>query len=178
MALSLRRGILNRISLITRAEDKDAQKATSGFKKKKNDKATGAEQMKKYERKMEEWKFYASVLNPPIKRPERSEAELNEAREMTTLYKRRKMQRDRTMHAAEQRWIKLKQLAFEELPENLKDAAQQDDLSELPKHFIVARWDPPVEGENIFGAAQMPGYRSYISDRGVKPFISKPPKGI
>jgi len=125
---------------------------------------------------MEEWKRFASVLNPTVKRPERTQAELREAREMTLTYKKRCMQRERTMRKNETRWIKLKGMAINELPEHLRAACLKIDTSPMPKHFIFARWDPPLEGENIFGAAQRPGYKPSVGERGVKPYPLKPKK--
>lgn len=108
---------------------------------------------------------------------------------MTLLWKRRQMQREKTFRGEEQQRIRLKILAMEEVPEHLRgktlqtessqtseDAMRIDD-SPLPENFIMTKLGEPLEGEELFGDCQVPGYKDVLDyDVGCKPHIERPSK--
>eukprot|EP01124_Arcella_intermedia_P017466 TRINITY_DN24226_c0_g1_i1.p1 TRINITY_DN24226_c0_g1~~TRINITY_DN24226_c0_g1_i1.p1 ORF type:complete len:187 (-),score=37.48 TRINITY_DN24226_c0_g1_i1:63-623(-) len=169
------------VSLWCRAEkeinhDPKMRTAFRRTSKLKNKTLGAAEQQKVFDRKMEEWKRFAEILNPPIVKPVRTVEELEEAKRMTLMYKRRRMQSDRAFHREESKVIRLKRLAMEEVPGHLKAAAETHDTEPMPRNFIIPTWDPPVEGEEMFGSAQEPGKFRTLGDFGAMPYPYRPPK--
>jgi len=122
------------------------------------------------EKTSEEWAHYASVLRPLIKEPVRTLAELEEKRKMDAFYQKQIQIRWNTFQKIEQRQIKLKIIALEELPSALREAAMKIDETPFPANFIVPTWDVPIEGDELFGEYQRPGSGVMVGDSGVMPY--------
>lgn len=96
---------------------------------------------------------YGKVLSyPRPKKVVRTEAEQEEARKMVLLRNEKLQEAEFKRRRAETVYIKLRQLAFEELPtQALKDAASKPDYTPLPTEMISILTSPPLEEEQIFG---------------------------
>jgi hypothetical protein len=96
---------------------------------------------------------YGKILSyPRPKKPIRTEEELIEARDMVLMRDKKLKEREFILRRREQTYIKLRQLAFEELPtESLKQAAAIHDLTPYPQDFITMLAEPPLEDQEIFG---------------------------
>lgn len=96
---------------------------------------------------------YGKILSyTPPKKIVRTEAEQEEARKMVLMRNRKLQQQEFEFRRRETVYIKLRQLAFEELPtQSLKDAASKLDYTPYPKDMIGMLLTPPLEEEEIFG---------------------------
>jgi len=122
---------------------------------------------------MEEWKRFASVINPDLKRPVRSSAELVEARKMNVMYSRQTMRWDKRKKHDETRKMWLRDLAIEELPAELRDKAREADETSIPDYFILTERVPAPENVDVFGQYQKPGQRLVVGDKGMPPVVPK-----
>jgi hypothetical protein len=87
----------------------------------------------------------------PIK-PVQTPEQMEESRRVTLLRHRMLKQREFELLRRETTYIKLRTLAFEELPsESLKKAASVRDETPVPPDFITIWAEPPIEGEEVFG---------------------------
>jgi len=137
---------------------------TSPKTKKTDSKASALSEI---EKKHAEWARFASVLLPKIKEPIRTEDELREKRKWDLVWRRKMHISWNRQKRWENRMIKLKLVATDELPPKLRDGALTIDNSRMPFEFIVSRWDLPTEGEVLFGESQRPGYRNMVGDGGL-----------
>lgn len=96
---------------------------------------------------------YGKILAyPRPKKPVRTAEEQTEAREMVLMRNRKLQQREFELRRRETTLLKLRQLAFEQLPtQSLKEAAKKVDSTPFPRDFITIVRSPPLEDEEIFG---------------------------
>jgi len=183
--MSLRRISIFPRTVLSRGKDpeltekpKNVQVGLTKFRKVKKEKKTDAgRNQASHERKMEEWKRFAAVLNPPLKKIERTEEEIEEAKRQTLTYSREKLRRANERRYDESLKIMLRDLAIEQLPtEELKTKAREVDNAPFPQHMVWATHQPPLEGENIFGDYQKPGRFPDVDEKGAPPVLYKPPK--
>ena len=131
------------------------------LKKKKGKTETKVDAAKERAKLISQLERYGKILAyPRPKKPVRTEAEMNEAREMVMMRQKKLYQREFETRRREQNYVKLRQLAFEELPtQSLKDAASRHDETPWPADFIKILNEPPLEEDEIFGEFMTYGVR-------------------
>jgi len=95
---------------------------------------------------------------------------------MTMMYSKKRWEFQFEQRKDENQKILLRELAVDELPEELKAKAREVDKAPIPPHFIWATHVPPKEGENIFGDYQKPGHFQDVDEKGAPPRLYKAPK--
>ena len=86
------------------------------------------------------------------KKVRRTEQEQEEAKRIVLNRNRNLQKIEFAVRRRETTYIKLRQLAFEELPtQSLKDAASVPDLTTFPQDTIYILNSPPLEEEEVFG---------------------------
>lgn len=143
-------------------------KGSTKFKlKKKGAKSEGKVDMAKARAaKLALLERYGKVLAyPRPKKPVRTEEELVEARTQSLIRNKKLQEREFIMRRREQTYIRLRQLAFEELPTELhKQFAEKPDLTPYPRDFITVLAQVPLEEEEIFGTFMTYGSRMADDD--------------
>lgn len=131
------------------------------LKKKKGKTETKVDAAKERAKLVSQLERYGKILAyPRPKKPIRTEAEMNEAREMVMMRQKKLYEREFESRRREQNYMKLRQLAFEELPtQSLKDAANIPDETPWPADFIKMLAEPPLEDDEIFGEFMTYGVR-------------------